>query len=354
MYQKQNGQNREIVVAPIQDLMQRFKAKVFRNPRRQTSPPLYAAFEHPFMKKFVQREIFDISTTGFSIYDKSEEAVLMPGIIIPDMTISYAGILKIHCKIQVIYQKGETSIRFGMAILDMDLVNYNNLNKLLDSIPGVGQGITNEINLDELWDLFFDTNFMYPAKYRHIETFREAFQETYRKLYGNASAIAKHFTCQKNGRIYSHVSLLRAYDKAWMIHHHAARPMNDKFMGFIVIKQLILYLNGAHLLPSAHMDYTFCYLRPENKFNERLYTGFTQEQSNAKITSLDLFSYHTYEAETHPAPLPSGWSLQECSASDLWELKQFYNHHSGGLLLDMLCLDRQSARRNLLKTFMRK
>ena len=351
MYQKQDGRSREIVVAPIQDQIQRFKAKVLRNPRRQTSPPLYAVFEHPFMKKIVQREIFDISTSGFSICDKSNEAVLIPGIIIPDMTISYAGILKIHCKVQVIYQKVETSVRFGMAILDMDLTNYNNLNKLLDSIPGAGQGMTNEINLDELWDLFFDTNFMYPAKYRHIEAFREAFQETYRKLYGDTSEIAKHFTYQKNGRIYSHVSLLRAYDNAWMIHHHAARPMNDKYTGFIVLKQLILYLNGAHLLPSVHMDYVFCYIRPENKFNERIYMGFAQEQNDAQITSLDLFSYHTYEAEKHPAPLPGGWSLQECSASDLWELKQFYKHHSGGLLWDMLCLDHRPQEESLEKVY---
>ena len=140
MYQKQNGPSREIVVAPTQNLIQRFKAKVLRNPRRQISPPLYAVFEHPFMKKTVQREIFDISTTGISICDKSDEAVLMPGIIIPDMTISYAGILKIHCKVQVIYQKAETSVRFGMAILDMDLKDYNNLNKLLDSIPGRESG----------------------------------------------------------------------------------------------------------------------------------------------------------------------------------------------------------------------
>ncbi len=350
-YQKQDGRSREIVMAPMQAQIQRFKAKVLRNPRRQTSPPLYAVFEHPFTKKTVQREIFDISTSGFSICNTSEEAVLMPGIIIPDMTISYAGILKIHCKVQVIYQKGETSVRFGMAILDMDLKNYNNLNKLMDSLPGVGQGVTNEINLDELWDLFFDTNFIYPAKYGHIETFREAFQETYQKLYGDASEIAKHFTCQKNGRIYSHVSLLRAYDKAWMIHHHAARPMNDKYTGFIVIKQLILYLNGAHLLPSAHMDYAFCYIRPENKFNEQVYTDFTQEQNDARITSLDLFSYYTYEAETPPAPLPSGWSLQECSASDLWELKQFYKHHSGGLLWDMLNLDHRPQEESLEKVY---
>jgi hypothetical protein len=101
------------------------------------------------------------------------------------------------------------------------------------------------------------------------------------------------------------------------------------------------------------MDYVFCYIRPENKFNERIYSGFAQEQNNAKITSLDLFSYHTYEAETHPEPLPQGWSLQECSTSDLWELKQFYSHHSGGLLWEMLCLDQQRQEESLEQVYAR-
>ena len=136
-----------------------------------------------------------------------------------------------------------------------------------------------------------------------------------------------------------------------MIHHHAARPIQDKYTGLIVLKQLIYYLNGAHLLPSAHLDYTFCYVRPENKFNDRLYADFVREQSNVKITSLDLFSYFTYKTETPQQPLPDGWQLQECSASDLWELEQFYNHHSGGLLLKVLSLDHFGQEESLEKIY---
>lgn len=352
IHQKQNGRSREIVLAPTQEQIKRFHARVLRNPRRQPATPLYAIFEHPFVKKKVQREIFDISTSGFSICEKTDEGVLMPGMIIPDTNIAYAGILKIRCKTQVIYRKEEDArVRFGMAILDMDLTNYNSLTQLLNNISGAGRGMTNEIDLDELWELFFDTDFIYPGKYKHIQAFREDFQETYRKLYEDAPEIAKHFSYQKNGRIYSHISMLRAYERAWMIHHHAARAMGGRHTGFIVLKQLIYYLNDVRRLPSANMDYVLCYFRPENKFTDRLYTGFAKEQGNPRLCSLDLFSYLTYRTENRTAPLLGGWSLRECSASDLWEWEQFYKHHSGGLLGDVLNLGRRYHEEHLEKAY---
>jgi len=348
MYQKQNGHSREIILTPTQDHIQRFKAKALRNPRRQSSPPLYAIFEHPFIKKQVQREIFDISTTGFSICDKSDEVVLIPGMIIPDMTITYAGILKIRCKAQVIYRKDrDDQIRFGLVIMDMDLKNYHNLNQLLNNIPGADQGMTNEVDLDQLWNLFFDTDFIYPEKYKHIQTYRKYFQETYRKLYQEAPEIAKYFTYQKNGRIYSHISLIRAYERTWMVHHHAARAAGGRYTGLIVLKQMVCYLNDMHRLPSANLDYCMCYYRPGNKFTDRIYSGFAREKSNQEICSMDLFSYFSYTAKNATSSLPEGWSLQACSASDLWEFEQFYKHHSGGLLLNVLSLDHHSQEDSL-------
>lgn len=351
IYKKQDGRSREIVATPVHDQIQRFKANSFRNPRKQSSPPFYAIFEHPLIKKRVQREIFDISTSGFSIYDKSGEAVLMPGMIIPDMTITYAGILKIHCKVQVIYGKEEASVRFGMTILDMDVKNYNSLNQLLNNIPGVDQTMTNEVDLDQLWELFFDSDFIYPEKYKHIQAYRKSFQETYRKLYEEAPEIAKYFTYQKNGRIYSHISLIRAYERTWMAHHHAARTAEGRHTGFIVLKQMICYLNDMHRLPSANLDYCMCYYRPGNKFTDRIYSGFAREKSNPEVCSIDSFAYLTYTTKNATSPLPEGWSLRTCSASDLWEFEQFYEHHSGGLLLNVLSLDHHSQEESLEKVY---
>lgn len=338
LHQKQDRHDREIVLVPLHDQIKRFPIRVLRNPRRQPSPPFSAIFEHPFFKKKVQREIYDISTSGFSICAKSGEVLMMPGMIIPEMTVVYAGgLLKIRCKVQVIYRKEEEShIRFGIAVLDMDLTNYNNLVQILSSVSGAEAGMTNEIDLDELWGFFFDTGFIYPKKYNNIQSFKGHFRDIYRRLYEEAPEIAKHFIYQDNGRIYGHISILRAYDRTWMVHHLAARPKGSRPIGLAVMKLLISYLNDFRRLPSANMDYLIIYYRPGNKFMERIFGGFTKEEANPQHCSLDLFTYLTYPTGTISGPLPGGWSLRECSTSDLWEFEQFYKHYSGGLLWHVL------------------
>jgi len=337
-YQQQNGQDLDIVVTPMQVQNNQYKAKMISKPRKQSSPPLLAIFDHPFTKKTFHREIFDISTSGFSISDKSNAAVLMPGMIIPKMTITYAGLLKIQCKTQVIYRNDESSTHFEMAILDMGIKDYNNLNQLLNNLPGFDDDMMNEVDPDQLWELLFVSNFIYPTKYKHIQAFRKDFQITYQKLYKDCPEIAKHFTYQKNGRIYSHISLLRAYERAWMVHHHAARPMEGSHTGLIVLKKMISYLYDLHRLPSAMLDYFICYFRPGNKFTDRIYTRFAEGKSDPRVCSLDLFTYLAHTVKSEALQMPEGWSLRSCSTSDLWELEQFYMHHSGGLLMDVLDL----------------
>ena len=298
MYQKQDGRSREVILIPSQDQIRRFKAKSLRNPRRQTSPPLHAVFEHPFIKKQVQREIFDTSTSGFSICDKSDDVVLIPGMIIPDMTITYAGILKVHCKAQVIYRKElDDRVRVGLAILDMDLTNYNHLSQLLNHMQGVDKGMQNEVDSDALWEFFFDTDFIYPKKYKIIQSFKDNFRDIYRRLYDGTTGIAKHFTYQINGRIYGHISMLRAYERTWMVHHHAARPTEGRRIGLAVLKQLIYSLIDMHRFPSAHLDYVIAYYRPENKFPALFFGGFAEDCGNPQHCSLDLFTYLSYPTE---------------------------------------------------------
>jgi hypothetical protein len=135
--------------------------------------------------------------------------------------------------------------------------------------------------------------------------------------------------------------MVRAYEKAWMIHHHAARTMDNRRAGFIVLKQIMHHLNDMCRLPSAKMDYVMSYFRPENKFPNTVFGGFAKDMKDPQGCSMDLFSYLPYTGLSLGARLPEGWSLKECSTSDLWELNNFYSHHSGGLLLEALGLMRE-------------
>jgi hypothetical protein len=342
--QNQDADGWEIVLAPVSEIINRFQARKRRHPRRQIFPPPVAVFEHPFSKKKIQITIFDISTTGFSVYEGAEDGVLAPGLVINGLSIIYAGELKMNCIAQVIYRKRqeENKVCCGLAILDMDIHSYSRLNRILTLNLDHHSLISTEVDMDALWEFFFDTGFIYPKKYKLLQDYKEEFKNIYKKLYQDSPEIARHITHEENGRIYGHLSMLRAYDRGWLIHHHAARPMGIKRPGLMVLKQMVQFLAGMMHLPSATMDSIMTYYRPENKFPERVFGGFARELKNPRICSLDLFSYITFPIEKPQHQLPRDWSLHESTQAELWELEQFYKHSSGGLLLDVLNLSRKN------------
>jgi hypothetical protein len=336
--QRGRSAEKEIVFAPLNGEIKRFKKKNIRNVRQKLAPAPSLSFFHPFLGKVVQFEVEDISTSGFSVKEEADERVLLPGMIVPEATLGFAGFLKVKCSAQVIYCKPceGNQVRCGLAILDMDIQAYSNLTHILTSAMDPHAYVSTEVDMDALWEFFFETGFIYPKKYRLIQPQRAQFKETYKKLYQDNPEIARHFTYQRNGRIFGHISMVRAYDRAWMIHHHAAKAMESKRTGFMVLKQIMHYLNDMHRLPSSSMDYTICYFRPENKFPDRVFGGFSRELKNPRGCSLDLFAYLPYTCLSLGTKLPEGWTLSTSSERDLWEFESFYMSHSGGLLIDAM------------------
>lgn len=336
--QERGNPEREIIFSPQDDEIRRYRKKPCRNLRQQLNPAPRMVFTHPLLGTSGDLEISDISTSGFSVLEEAEERLLMPGIILPEVTINFAGLLKMNCSAQVIYSKPAegNGYRCGLAILDMDIHAYSSLTHVLTNALDPHANVSSDINMDALWEFFFETGFIYPKKYRVIHHQRATFKETYKKLYQDNPEVARHFIYQKNGRIYGHISMVRAYERAWMIHHHAAKSMENRRTGFMVLKLIMHYLNDMHRLPSANMDYTMCYFRPENKFPDRVFGGFARELGDPRGCSLDLFAYLPYTRLSLCSKLPEGWTLNPASDLDLWEYERVYKDQSDGLLLHAL------------------
>ena len=329
--------SKEFVFATEAHHISRFPAKKNRNPRRHITPPLAAVFDHPFFKNRIQRDIFDISTTGFSIRDKPDEEVFMPGMMITDLSILLAGIPIANCTAQIIYRRmEEKNIQYGVAILDMDIHSYSRINHVIGINADPKISVSTKVDMDALWKFFFQAGFIYPEKYDFCQAHRKNFIETYRKLYQENPEIARHVTYEKNGRIYGHISMIRAYERTWLIQHHATMSIENKLAGFVVLRQIMLFATGMYQLSSAQMDYVICYFRPENKFPDRIFGGFARDCNNPQICSLDLFTYLTLPVTITEKDFPPEWQLRKSTPHDLWELEQFYKHHSGGLLLNIL------------------
>jgi len=331
-----------IVFAPLNTQMALFPKKEVRNIRQRIAPSCSIHFQHPFFQTSIKRDIFDISAAGFSVRDTFEEETLLPGIIIPKISIIYADIIKMDCSAQVVYREEDpenNTVQCGLAIVDMDANSYTKLNHILGTSLDNNARISIDVDMNALWEFFFDTGFIYSKKYEHLYPHRTVFRETYRKLYQDNTNIARHFIYEKNGKIFGHIAMVHAYEPSWIIHHFAARRMGNRLPGFMVLKQILQYINGYHWMASSGMDHVMTYYRPENKIMNRIFGGFTRQLQNPKGSSLDVFSYLLFEKNFSEEDISGDWTLREVVISDLGVLKTFYENASGGLLLGALGLE---------------
>ncbi len=336
---------RNYILEPLKKEIQRFKQKEFRSERYEINPSPSIVFQHPFTKMRIDLKVVDLSGSGFSVEEDRSNTALLPGMILPDLKLSFADSFKIKCSAQVVFRKtmiessGQKWIKCGLALLDMNIQDHLKLIALLHQTKDKNSYMCNDIDLDALWDFFFETGFIYPDKYAAIQKNKKQIKETYAKIYTRSPHIARHFIYQDKGNILGHMAMLRFYESAWMIHHHAARKSSQNKAGLIVLDQIGRMINDSHRLYSLHMDYMICYYRPDNKFPNRVFGGAAKSIKDPKGCSLDGFAYlHFNPAARSEAQLAAGWQITDTRAADLRELVDFYEHTSGGLMLDAIDL----------------
>lgn len=330
------------VLTAVNDHFQRYKPKQFRSSRYALVPSPNMVFVHPFTGKKVQLKTIDLSGSGFSVEESSGSSMLFAGIIIPELNLSFAHSFQITCRAQVVYRNtisnnGEKDgvVKCGLTILDMSMDDQMKLLSLLHQTDNRNSYFNTSVDMDTLWNFFFETGFIYPEKYAFFQTNKSEIKKMYEMLYNDNPGIARHFIHQEKGTILGHMSMVRCYENSWLIHHHAASKAESMKAGIIVLKQASCYLNDLSHLHSAHLKYVFCYFRPENKFPNRVFGGCTKEINDPRGMSLDKFAYfHYQQIKVNHVPLSGIWTLTETRSEDFAELKRFYGHVSGGLMLD--------------------
>jgi hypothetical protein len=330
-----------LVFKPEKDNIRRMKSKEHRTERLVLSPLPNLIFRHPLTQKRILLGLNDISGLGFSVEEDSENSVLLPGLIIPELEIEFFQGFSIACRAQVLYRlPKEDVVRCGLVILDMNVQDHIKLSSLIHKAKNRYSfiGCTN-VDLDALWDFFFDSGFVYPEKYMHIAEQKDKFISIYKKLYHENPEIARHVIYQDRGKIYGHVSMFRYYQKTWLLHHHAAVKSVRHKAGLVVMEHILQYINELHSLPSARMKYIGCYFRPSNRFANRVFGGSLSALNDLTKSSLDEFAYFYLQPDTASSKQSNLLILCETDLEDLEILQNWYNEISGGLLIRALDLD---------------
>lgn len=336
---------RQLILEPQKFKIQRFGILEFRSTRQVLSPSPDAHFSHPLFDKSFYLKVLDLSGSGFSVEEEEHLAVLLPGMIIPGIELIFSDGLAVSCMAQVVYSQRPQAdqeprmIKCGLAILDMSVEDHKKLLAVLHQANDDNAYICNRVDMEALWDFFFETGFIYPKKYEFIQTKKEDIKATYQKLYQGNPRIASHFIYQQNGRILAHMAMLRFYDRSWLIHHHAAVRSSLNRGGLVVLNQVGRFINDSHRLYSMKMDYVFCYFRPDNKFPSHVFGGTARNIKNPQICSVDPLAYfHCAGNPKGPTDLPPHWCIEPVNANDLSALKTHYDNESGGLMLQALNL----------------
>jgi len=342
---KQTGGNktRSYVLEPGKYQVHRFKPKEFRSVRQKLVPSPSIIFKHPFTKKMANLKVIDLSGSGFSVEEDRSNAVLLPGMIIPELELNFASNFSVKCKTQAVYrqimgeEKNSDCVKCGLAILDMSIEDHGRLSALLHHAKDDRFYFCNRVDMDALWNFFFDSGFIYPKKYVFLEANKEKIKAVYKKLYTQNQKIARHFIYQDKDRILGHLAMIRFYGNTWLIHHHAADRSVSLKAGIAVLDQIGRFINDSHNFYSIRMNYAFCYFRPENKFPSRVFGGVYKNIKDPKGCSLDTFAYfHCRKTSNDESGLDKPWDLTEAQSEDLVELRNFYEFSSGGIMLDAM------------------
>lgn len=338
--------NRQYVLEPISREIHRYRQKEFRSERLEINPSPDIYFTHPLSKKQLSLKVVDLSGSGFSVEEDELNAQLLAGLTIPEVELRFSNNVAVNCKAQVVYRKvcneGKKGawVKCGLAIIDMDTENNVKLLSLLHQANNRYSYICNKVDLDALWRFFFETGFIYPDKYAYIEANKDRIRNIYEKLYTQSPSIARHFIYQEKGNILGHMAMVRFYEDAWLIHHHAAKKSALNKAGLIVLKQIGHFINDSYRLTSIHLKHVMMYYRPDNRFPSRVFGGACEQISDPKCCSIDAFAYVHLPAEPGPAAaVSSPWELNPAQPEDLAELQDFYEYDSGGLMLKALGLD---------------
>ncbi|MBU4318382.1 MAG: PilZ domain-containing protein [Proteobacteria bacterium] len=344
--QNRNGYKtrKNFVIEPLNQKISRFLKKDYRTTRYELVPSPYVIFTHPLSLKKMSLGILDISGSGFSVKEDVESAVLIPGMILPEIEIHLANSFNVKCKAQVVHRMAQDQqdrggyVKTGLALLDMGVEDHGKILSLLHHAKNPNLYLGGKVNEDDLWRFFFETGFIYPGKYKFIQENKEDLKALYKKIYSDSPRIAKHFIYRDKGEILGHMAIIRFYQKSWLIQHHAADHGSSQFAGIDVLDQIGRFTNESSNIFSMNMEYVFCYFRPDNKFPNQVFGGAARKINDNKKCSLDAFSYFHYQnkSEKPSVEMKEPWQLSMVQSQDLLEFQIFYEGTSGGLLADAL------------------
>lgn len=326
---------REIVLLPKVSQAARYRPRKARTKRLTMQPAPTVIFRHPLTDQSHCLKIHDLATLGIAVEEPAERSCLVAGLLLPEVELSIAGNTFLKFSGQVVYhQENDGRVRSGITILDIDIEDHYKLIGLVHQAEDERAYVSPHGDPEEFMKFFFDSGFIYPAKYAEIARDKELFLDACRRLYASSKGIARSFVYREDGMMTGHISALRIYRHTWLNHHHAA--LSSRRAGLKVLRQISDFINDSYYLNPVQLRYVAAIWRPNNSFPAKFFGRFAEGLGDPQKCSMDTFAYLRGSAvdelqDWGPLNGPT-WELAKAQQADLYEFEGYYRKVSGGLL----------------------
>ena len=180
---------------------------------------LIATCRHPLSDRIIRLRVVKASYNSFVVNEHPEHVTLFQGLIIPEMRIDFGTGDCAKCTAQVVGGEAGTWL---MSVLDMPIHDQGKLFSFIEKETGMSSGVSAVIDPEDLIEFFFEAGFIYPSKYASLLHSQERLKNMLSHLYIETPSISQHFVRYDSGMIKAHISMVRFYERSWVIHHHTA------------------------------------------------------------------------------------------------------------------------------------
>ncbi|HLK16870.1 MAG TPA: hypothetical protein VKT78_18825 [Fimbriimonadaceae bacterium] len=206
--------------------------------------------------------------------------------------------------------------------------------------PGVKAAC--DVTFDEMWTLFLDSGFLYPEKVSRLQPVMREIQNTVRSLLkanGNPMATV---VVRNEQALDAQISMLRWYDKTWMVQHLAALPLSARERHASARVTLAMARYGR-VRPDIHWGKMF--FRPNNAWPSRVFGGFAKRVRDPQKSDLRVFHYLVAVTGDSSPEVPSQVRVRPAAESDFALIENWFT--SRGRTVEVMANDLQPSRASL-------
>lgn len=255
----------------------------------------FIEFIHPFSQSKKVAQLLDISNSGVSIVLQGSKFAMPPGLVIENVSMQLPMHARLDIKLRVkgYYQEmpNDEDLKVSMEFIDASAMLVKEVSSYVQHLLSNNLQDATYEDIDELWQFYFETGFIYEGKRRQLSTHTDAVRKTLRLLLKSNTPLLKKILYKEDDVIKGHVTAIKVFDNALMVQHLNALKTNSGSAAMQVIRGITSYFLDKTANFVSGNRYVCFYYRPDNMYPALVFGETTKLIDNDEICWTETYQF---------------------------------------------------------------